>query len=146
MERSQDVNDDAQVPSDAVRQWLIQYPTDAPVIVVPESNVYTDVVECVESVLVTADPAMPLLIVDDRSDDGRLPPLLTCLAAKRGFHCVYKPTNDGSVGTMNLAFDWTVPHGVILLTSDVMVSPEWVVRRLGISATIARMLTPSGGR
>ena len=113
---------------DAVRRWLARYPADAPVVVVPVFNAYTDVVECIESLLAHTAGDVPLVIIDDGSDDQRIADLLGSLAAQRGFRYVRKRTNEGFVATMNLAFEWTTPRDVVLVNSDVIVPPDWLER------------------
>lgn len=111
-----------------VREWLARYPPGEPVVVVPIFNAYADVVECIESLLTHTDPSVPLLLLDDGSSDDRIGAFLSPLAVKRGFHYARKPTNDGFVVTMNLAFASAAPRDVVLVNSDVIVPPAWLGR------------------
>lgn len=111
-----------------VQEWLHSFPADAPVVVMPVFNAYEDVLKCVEGLLTTAAPSIPILVLDDASTDARIPSALTALSADGRFVYVRGSTNRGFVGTVNLAFAWCAPRDVVVVNSDVVVPPAWLER------------------
>ncbi|MGQ9494575.1 MAG: glycosyltransferase, partial [Anaerolineae bacterium] len=93
-----------------MRNWLRSFPPASPVIVIPVYNAYEDVLECVESLIKGTPAEVPILVLDDASTDGRIPETLTALSADGRLFYIRKPTNSGFVGTVNLAFTWSVPR------------------------------------
>jgi glycosyltransferase involved in cell wall biosynthesis/GT2 family glycosyltransferase len=111
-----------------VQKWLLDFPSEAPAVVIPVYNAYEDVLECVESVLAATPSTVPMLVIDDASTDTRIRPALSRLSAKGQFLCIHKPTNSGFVGTINLAFAWCAPRDVVVINSDVVVPTAWLER------------------
>jgi glycosyltransferase involved in cell wall biosynthesis/GT2 family glycosyltransferase len=112
----------------SVQNWLEGFSPEAPVVVVPVFNAYDDVIECIDSLLATTPQDTPILILDDASTDERIASTLEPLSRRRGFAYVRKSANSGFVNSANLAFEWCVPHDVVLVNSDVIVPPEWLER------------------
>ncbi len=112
----------------SVREWLAQFPPDTPVVVVPAFNAYEDLIECLESLLTTTSPSVPILVIDDASTDGRVFPTMSQWSSEGKFLYIRRPTNTGFVNTVNLAFEWSRPRDVIVLNSDVVVPPQWLER------------------
>jgi GT2 family glycosyltransferase len=112
----------------AIVDWLKTFSYNLPVVVVPVFNAYEDVLECVNSLVACTDLSIPLLILDDASTDTRIASTLKQLSLSGRFAYIRKATNSGFVGTVNLAFEATSPHDVVLVNSDVIVPPAWLER------------------
>jgi GT2 family glycosyltransferase/glycosyltransferase involved in cell wall biosynthesis len=108
--------------------WLGRFSQDKPVVVVPVFNAYTDVVECIESLIASTPTDTPILILDDASDDPRIPETLGALAEGNSLAYVRKSSNSGFVSTVNLAFKWCAPRDVVVVNSDIVVPPGWLER------------------
>ena len=111
-----------------VQAWLRSFPAGVPLVAVPVFNAYQDVLECIESLLATTPPEVPILVLDDASTDARIPSTLPTLATDQRFLYVRKSANSGFVGTVNLALAWSAPRDVVAVNSDVMVPPGWLER------------------
>lgn len=111
-----------------VTEWLQGFSRDVPVVVVPVYNAFTDVLECMDSILAATPPAIPVLVIDDASTDARVYPALAQRSTEGQFLYVCKPTNSGYVGTVNLAFALCAPRDVVVVNSDVVVPPAWLER------------------
>jgi len=107
-----------------IQERLRAYPPAAPAVVVPVFNAYEDAVECVNSLLATCAPDVPLLVIDDASTDERV----SALAADPRLIFVRKPANTGFVSSANLAFAGCAPRDVVVVNSDVVLPPEWLER------------------
>lgn len=108
--------------------WLAGFPPEPPVVVIPVFNAFEDAWQCLESLEASTPPQTPILIVDDASTDPRIREEFEPYARRCGWAYVRKPSNDGFVSTVNLAFDWCHPHDIVVLNSDIIVPPEWLQR------------------
>lgn len=108
--------------------WLDGFPQSEPVVVVPVFNAFTDVLECIDSLMNSTPPNTPILVLDDASTDLRMAETLDPLSRNRGFAYVQKPSNSGFVGTVNHAFQWCEPRDIVIVNSDVIVPPGWLER------------------
>jgi GT2 family glycosyltransferase/glycosyltransferase involved in cell wall biosynthesis len=102
------------------------------VVVVPVFNSYDDVVKCYEAYFRNTPADVPLLVVDDCGWDRRTvevlesvfetaPPQHTVVTLKQA-------SNKGFVLTMNDAFEAAGRADVVILNSDVVVTPQWLQR------------------
>ncbi|NNE74487.1 MAG: glycosyltransferase [Acidimicrobiales bacterium] len=98
-------------------------------IVVPVYNAPRDVRVCLESVVAnTAHPGARLLVVDDASPDPAIAPMLADFAARyERVEVVTNEINLGFLGTCNHGFALTASADVLLLNSDTVVPPRWLM-------------------
>lgn len=110
--------------------WLTGLNEATPVMVVPIFNAFDDVRECVDTLLVNTASNAPILLIDDCSTDERVQQLGESLAAAHPARLMYvrKESNSGFVGSVNLAFEATHPHDVVVINSDVILPPRWLER------------------
>ncbi len=111
-----------------VQARLALFAPETPVIVVPVYNAVDDVMECVDSLLETLSTEIPLLVIDDASPDARISQVLAPLQHHPNFIYVRLPENVGFVRTINRAFQWGIPHDVVIVNSDVVVPVGWLER------------------
>ncbi len=112
----------------ALREWMHSFPPENPVVVVPIFNAYEDVLECLDSLLMTTPATTPVLLLDDASTDERVLKKFFTINLREEFKYVRKLANSGFVGTVNLAFEACSPRDVIILNSDVVVPAGWLER------------------
>ncbi|MEI6044340.1 MAG: glycosyltransferase [Chloroflexota bacterium] len=109
-----------------VQSWLSQFSSEAPVIVVPVFSTYEDALECIDSLLVATSAEVPLLIVEEASSDQRLAVILEPLSKQRGFFYLTLPHRI--IKRVNLAFEWTAPRDVVVVSNQVVVPSDWLER------------------
>lgn len=97
-------------------------------IIIPVFNAYPDFVRCLYSVIKT-DLDNRIILIDDKSDDPRVTQLFSKLAMVKSNQLVLIKNDE------NLGFVKTVNKGmrvsnndVILLNSDTIVTPKWVIK------------------
>jgi GT2 family glycosyltransferase len=103
---------------------------DQPIdIILPVYNGYEFLVTLVKLVFKNTRSDFRLIIVDDASTDSRIWPLLESVRADHpGIVLLLKnETNLGFVKTVNLAYQHTLNH-FVLLNTDVEVPPSWLER------------------
>ncbi len=96
------------------------------VVCVPVFEAYEDVLQCLAALTSHTSPEVPILVIDDGSQDPRLKSL-----SFSGPHDVIVwqlPENSGFVAAANAAFHVTGRSDVVMLNSDVVVGPEWLER------------------
>lgn len=111
-----------------LQDWLRQFPSTAPAVVIPVFNAYDDVLECIESITANTHTDTAIVIFDDASTDGRVTATLQPMAEARGFAYLRNSANLGFVEVVNRAFDWCAPRDIVVVNSDVIVPPEWLER------------------
>ena len=95
-------------------------------IVVPVYNGYEDLVLCTDSLRQHTDLSLHrVLLIDDKSPDGRIRPLLEKLAEEQGFEAVFNERNQGFSANVNLGLSWS-ERDTVLLNSDTIVTRDWV--------------------
>jgi len=102
------------------------------VVVVPVFNSYDDVVKCYRAFFRHTPAYVPLLVVDDCGWDRRTVDVLeSVFESAPPPHTVVmlkQTSNKGFVLTMNDAFEAAGRADVVILNSDVVVTPEWLLR------------------
>lgn len=96
-------------------------------VIIPVYNAFSDVLECVQSVLNCSAEAERILVVDDCSPEGDLAKYF----ADRGvsdprLEVVRNPENVGFVATCNSGMRLARNLDVVLLNSDTVVTPRWL--------------------
>lgn len=97
-------------------------------IIIPIYNAYDDVIECIDSVLKnTTFDGNKLILIDDKSPDERIAPMLKEYADKYKREILYlcNDINQGFVGTVNRGMSIS-KNDVVLLNSDTEVTPKWL--------------------
>jgi len=97
------------------------------VIVVPVYNAHDAVRECLESVARTLPEWARVLVVDDASPDPRISELLDTWTSDPRFTIVRNESNQGYTRTINRAITLAQGADVVLLNSDTVVTPRWLV-------------------
>ena len=96
-------------------------------IVIPVFNAFPDALACLRSVLECTEEPYRILAIDDASSDGVLANYLPeCIAGDPHVEIVRNPTNLGFVKSCNLGMRMSAPSDVVLLNSDVEVTPRWL--------------------
>ena len=97
-------------------------------IIIPIYNAYDDVIECIESVLRnTKFDGNKLILIDDKSPDERIQPMLKKYAEKYKNEILFltNEVNQGFSGTVNRGMKIS-ENDVLLLNSDTEVTPKWL--------------------
>ena len=97
-------------------------------IIIPIYNAYDDVIECIESVLKNTEfDGNKLILIDDKSPDERIQPMLQDYAKKykKEILLLTNEVNQGFVGTVNRGMKES-KNDVLLLNSDTEVTPRWL--------------------
>lgn len=96
-------------------------------IVIPVYNAFDETVACIESVLKHTTHPYRLILVDDRSPDPRIWPMLKSYAsAHKHVVAVQNECNVGWTGTVNRGVELAEQDDVVLLNSDTLVTPRWL--------------------
>ena len=123
---SESMNDT--VASHTITEWMGSRPATVPAVIVPVYEAYTDLIECVASLLDCTPPEVPIIIIDDASPDQRIGAYIKSLNQSERLLYVRRVTNGGFVTTVNLGMIATAPHDVVIVNSDVIVPPLWLER------------------
>ncbi len=115
-------------------------------IIIPIYNAYDCVIECVESVLKNTDfNTAHLILIDDKSPDERIKPLLKEYKNKYPdkITTVFNEKNLGFVGTVNKGMKKS-KNDVLLLNSDTEVTKNWLekIRNCAYSNEYVATVTP----
>ncbi len=97
-------------------------------VVIPIYNAYDAVIECIDSVLKNTDFSKAhLILIDDKSPDERILPLLEKYASENAdkITLLKNEVNLGFVGTVNKGMKYS-KNDVLLLNSDTEVSKGWL--------------------
>jgi glycosyltransferase involved in cell wall biosynthesis/GT2 family glycosyltransferase len=102
----------------------------SPVVAIPVYESYEDVVQCYASVLAHTPADVAVLVVDDCGGDRRVSSILEQMAERLQHQVVVlvHDENAGFVRSCNDAFAGAVGRDVVIVNSDVIVGPEWLVR------------------
>ena len=126
--RESTTSDDERALVVRIEAWLRSFSAELPVVVVPVFDAYADVLECVASLLRATPSGVPILVLDDGSTDMRISQDLSESGVQDSFLYIRKASNTGFVGTVNLAFNASAPHDVVVINSDVVVPLNWMER------------------
>lgn len=96
-------------------------------VIVPVHNAPDDLIVCLEAVVRTTTGDTQLLIIDDASTDIRIGPILDNYARLKNVRVLRNDQNLGFVRTVNRGFAETTGD-VVILNSDVEVTPRWLDR------------------
>ncbi|MDZ7791299.1 MAG: glycosyltransferase family 2 protein [Xanthomonadales bacterium] len=112
------------------------------VVVVPVFNAPEATRRCIESLRATLDPRQPVILVDDASDDARIPKLFESLP--RQWTKVRNRSNLGFVASANLGMTMASGQDVILLNADTQVTNGWLsaIERCAASDPAIASITP----
>lgn len=103
----------------------LQEPTT---IIVPVYNAYEDTKKCIESVIKNTNIPYKLYIINDRSSDPRIKPMLDDYAERyENISVLHNKRNKGFVANVNIGFKHTTGD-VVLLNSDTIVTPKWLMK------------------
>lgn len=96
-------------------------------VVIPIYNAYEEVCNCLASVFATISPSMEVILIDDRSTDSRIWPLLkSCKASIPRIKVKRNRKNLGYTKTINWGCNLAENNDVVLLNSDTMVTKGWL--------------------
>jgi GT2 family glycosyltransferase len=96
-------------------------------VVVPVFNSPEVVAECLASLASCAMPTdSEVLMLDDGSNDPRIPEVLDRYKQECGFRLERNPVNLGYTKTVNRALELCAGRDVVLLNSDTRVTPRWL--------------------
>lgn len=100
---------------------------EPPVIVLTVHNAFEALDECLHSIFRNTDPDMlRMIIVDDASSDDRVASRLAELAPDSRIHLIRNTENQGYTRSANLGVRAANGRDVVLLNSDVTVTPAWL--------------------
>lgn len=94
-------------------------------VIVPIYNAREDVELCLEALVRNTTAPADLLLIDDASTDPGVPDLLSRYAELENVRVLTNGENLGFVGTVNRGFSESAGD-VVLLNSDVEVTPRWL--------------------
>lgn len=97
----------------------------APIVVVPIFNAYNEVMACIET-LKLYTPNLKAVLINDASTDSRIEVLLKSLEADSRFTLLRNESNLGYTRSVNRAIATVPDNDVVLLNSDVRVTPNWL--------------------
>lgn len=115
-------------------------------IIVPIYNAYDDVLECINSIIkYTKFKNNKLILIDDKSPDERIQPMLKEFADKYKNEILFltNDENQGFVDTVNRGM-MESKNDVVLLNSDTLVTPGWLdkLRICAYSSSNIATVTP----
>ena len=97
-------------------------------VVVPVYGGRNTTLGCLDSVLASLPRWARLVVVDDASPDAALAADLDRLAAAGRLHLIRHPSNRGFPGAANSGIRHDPSRDVVLLNSDTIVPPGWLIR------------------
>lgn len=95
-------------------------------VIVPVYNAYEAVVDCLESLTITTNKNITILMIDDCSPDERITSLLDYYAKHYAFKHITNEQNLGYTCTVNKAIMLAEDDDVVLLNSDTVTTPRWL--------------------
>ncbi len=113
------------------------------VVVVPVFNNFTLATECISRILEYTDKSVEVFVIDDASTEGDFQ--LVAPKSNSRITFVRNDINLGFVGSANKGFELAGTNDVILVNSDVLVTPQWSDRlqvdayRSDVIATVTAM-------
>lgn len=123
------------IPEDLFAENTLPVITRRPAVVIPVFNGFDAVQKLLTALASQTEIPHHLIIVDDGSDDPRIPRLLHHTVTARGASCtlITLPSNQGFVAAANAgiaAAMKTVPGHVVILNSDTLPPENWLARLL----------------
>jgi GT2 family glycosyltransferase len=119
-------------PESPARRRRLVSPADAArrcTIIVPVYNAFPEALDCIRSVLASTSGAFQVLVIDDCSTQGQF---ADCLPAEirldPHLRFIRNARNLGFVKSCNLGMQQSRPNDVVLLNSDTLVTPGWLVK------------------
>lgn len=113
-------------------------------IIIPVFNGYDDLIKCVDSVKKHTDfNKHRLIIIDDKSTDGRIKEYLDSLQYENCI-VIYNEKNEGFSASVNKGMLSSEENDVLLLNSDTIVTKNWLekIQRAAYSAGEIGTVTP----
>lgn len=96
-------------------------------IIIPVYNAYDCLKPCIDSVIKNTDlKNNRLILIDDKSPDKRVLPLLKNYANDKSIILLKNDVNKGFVGTVNKGMKYSKDNDVLLLNSDTEVTKNWL--------------------
>lgn len=114
-------------------------------IIVPVYNAYDCLTACFDSVINNTDlKENRLIIIDDKSPDPKVLPLLERYSEKDGIILLKNEENLGFVGTVNKGMKLSAENDVLLLNSDTEVTAGWLdkIKKCAYSNDNVATVTP----
>lgn len=104
-------------------------------VVVPVFNAHDEVLDCLHALLrhTRFGDGDRLIVLNDRSPDARIRPMLDAFAAVPGVQIVHNAENLGYTRNVNKGCELAGADDVVLLNSDTRVGPHWL-RNLKLAA------------
>ena len=111
-------------------------------IIIPIYNAYDCLEPCIESVIKNTDlKNNRLILIDDKSPDERVIPLLEKYGKKENIIFLKNEVNLGFVGTVNKGMKYSNENDVLLLNSDTEVTKDWLKKIQKCAYTNERIAT-----
>ena len=111
-------------------------------IIIPVYNAYDCLEPCIESVIKNTDlKNNRLILIDDKSPDERVVPLLEKYSKKENIIFLQNEVNLGFVGTVNKGMKYSKENDVLLLNSDTEVTKDWLKKIQKCAFTNDRIAT-----
>ena len=114
-------------------------------IIIPIYNAYDCLKPCIDSVLECTDMKNNrLILIDDKSPDERVLPLLQEYENNKNIILLKNSKNLGFVGTVNRGMKYSKDNDVLLLNSDTEVTPRWLekIQTCAYSNPMVATVTP----
>ena len=114
-------------------------------IIIPIYNAYDCLKPCIESVIKNTDlKNNRLILIDDKSPDKKVLPLLEKYANEENIILLRNSTNKGFVYTVNKGMKYSNDNDVLLLNSDTEVTKNWLdkIKKCAYSEEQIATVTP----
>lgn len=95
-------------------------------IIIPIHDAYEELAESLPSVVENTAGAAELLLIDDASEDPRISPLLSEYGALENVRVLTNDERLGFSGAVNRGFARCIENDLVILGSDVGVTPRWL--------------------
>lgn len=114
-------------------------------IIIPIYNAYDCLAPCIDSVIKNTDlENNRLILIDDKSPDKKVLPLLEKYANDKNIILLTNSKNKGFVGTVNKGMRYSKENDVLLLNSDTEVTENWLekIKKCAYSEKQIATVTP----
>ena len=114
-------------------------------IIIPIYNAYDCLAPCIDSVIKNTDlENNRLILIDDKSPDEKVLPLLKKYANDNNIILLTNSENKGFVGTVNKGMEYSRENDVLLLNSDTEVTKNWLekIKKCAYSSDKIATVTP----
>lgn len=114
-------------------------------IIIPIYNAYGCLAPCIDSVIKNTDlENNRLILIDDKSPDKKVLPLLKKYANGKNIILLTNSVNKGFVGTVNKGMEYSKENDVLLLNSDTEVTKNWLekIKKCAYSSEHIATVTP----